>query len=215
MRRFPVHAVVLNHREGGDTLRCLDALGKVRYRRLTRLVVDNDWLMAGYGAYLGWLVSRNCFDDLDAPVEVVGMQDDGKATVGILFGGQSAEHSVSIRSARSVVEAIDRNRFALVLVAIDRTGRWFRQDERSFASIQEDVSESTADEVVPCEQSVQFAEGLREAGANYQLILVPDAPHSFDLHPPQQDLASSVLTFLEARLTRDAGRTRPSNRSRT
>jgi pyruvate dehydrogenase E1 component beta subunit len=45
-------------------------------RRTNRcLVVDNDWLMAGYGAYLGWLVSRNCFDDLDAPVEVVGMED--------------------------------------------------------------------------------------------------------------------------------------------
>jgi pyruvate dehydrogenase E1 component beta subunit len=39
------------------------------------VVVDNDWLMAGYGAYLAWLVSRNCFDDLDAPVEVVGMED--------------------------------------------------------------------------------------------------------------------------------------------
>jgi GT2 family glycosyltransferase len=41
MRRFPVHAVVLNHREATDTLRCLDALGRVRYRPLTRLVVDN------------------------------------------------------------------------------------------------------------------------------------------------------------------------------
>ena len=34
-------AVVLNHREGADSLRCLDALAKVRYRSLTRLVVDN------------------------------------------------------------------------------------------------------------------------------------------------------------------------------
>jgi GT2 family glycosyltransferase len=42
MRRFPVTAVVLNHREAIDTLRCLGALGKVRYRSLTRLVVDND-----------------------------------------------------------------------------------------------------------------------------------------------------------------------------
>jgi len=41
MTRFPVHAVVLNHREAIDTLRCLDALGRVRYRPLTRLVVDN------------------------------------------------------------------------------------------------------------------------------------------------------------------------------
>lgn len=41
MRRFPVWAVVLNNREASDTLRCLDALGKVGYRPLTRLVVDN------------------------------------------------------------------------------------------------------------------------------------------------------------------------------
>jgi GT2 family glycosyltransferase len=41
MRGFPVWAVVLNHREATDTLRCLGALGKVRYRPLTRLVVDN------------------------------------------------------------------------------------------------------------------------------------------------------------------------------
>ena len=42
MRGFPVWAVVLNHREATDTLRCLGALGKMRYRPLTRLVVDND-----------------------------------------------------------------------------------------------------------------------------------------------------------------------------
>jgi GT2 family glycosyltransferase len=36
-----VWAVVLNHRETIDTLRCLGALGKVRFRPLTRLVVDN------------------------------------------------------------------------------------------------------------------------------------------------------------------------------
>jgi GT2 family glycosyltransferase len=41
MKGFPVWAVVLNHREGADSLRCLAALRKVRYRRLTRLVVDN------------------------------------------------------------------------------------------------------------------------------------------------------------------------------
>ncbi len=41
MRSLPVWAVVLNHREGADSLRCLNALAKVRYRSLTRLVVDN------------------------------------------------------------------------------------------------------------------------------------------------------------------------------
>lgn len=41
MRQWPVTAVVLNYREATDTLRCLRALDKVRYRRLSRLVVDN------------------------------------------------------------------------------------------------------------------------------------------------------------------------------
>jgi GT2 family glycosyltransferase len=41
MKSFPVWAVVLNHREAADTIRCLRALDKVRYRRLTPLVVDN------------------------------------------------------------------------------------------------------------------------------------------------------------------------------
>jgi pyruvate dehydrogenase E1 component beta subunit len=39
------------------------------------VIVDNDWPVASFGAYLAWLVSRNCFDDLDAPVEVVSMED--------------------------------------------------------------------------------------------------------------------------------------------
>jgi len=39
------------------------------------VIVDNDWPVAGFGAYLGWLVSRRCFDQLDAPVELVCMED--------------------------------------------------------------------------------------------------------------------------------------------
>jgi pyruvate dehydrogenase E1 component beta subunit len=39
------------------------------------VVVDNDWPMASFGSYLGWLISKNCFDSLDAPVELVSMED--------------------------------------------------------------------------------------------------------------------------------------------
>ena len=49
--------------------------------------------------------------------------------VGILFGGRSAEHEVSLLSARNVVAALDRERFEPVLVGIDRDGRWLLQDE--------------------------------------------------------------------------------------
>ena len=48
-----------------------------------------------------------------------------KLRVGILFGGKSAEHEVSLQSALSVVDAIDSDKFEVVLIGIDRRGRWF------------------------------------------------------------------------------------------
>jgi len=77
------------------------------------------------------------------------MRGQDKLTVGILFGGRSAEHLISIRSARSVLEAIDRSRFDPVLIAIDRTGRWFLlRDETECASLETEGLDQSADEVV-------------------------------------------------------------------
>ncbi len=39
------------------------------------VVVDESWPMASVGSHVAWLVSRNCFDDLDAPVELVSSED--------------------------------------------------------------------------------------------------------------------------------------------
>ncbi|MDR2257669.1 MAG: D-alanine--D-alanine ligase [Treponema sp.] len=47
-----------------------------------------------------------------------------KITVGILFGGKSAEHEVSLQSAKNVYDAIDREKYHPVLIGIDKTGRW-------------------------------------------------------------------------------------------
>ena len=49
--------------------------------------------------------------------------------VGIIFGGRSAEHEVSILSARNVLAALDRTRFEPVLIGIDQDGRWLLQPE--------------------------------------------------------------------------------------
>ena len=43
----------------------------------------------------------------------------------LLFGGRSAEHEVSVVSARSVYAAIDRERYDVVLAGIDQQGRWY------------------------------------------------------------------------------------------
>lgn len=55
-----------------------------------------------------------------------------KTVVGILFGGKSAEHEISLLSAKNVYEAIDRTRFEPVLIGIDKTGRWFLEDRQKF-----------------------------------------------------------------------------------
>jgi len=48
-----------------------------------------------------------------------------KIRVGVLFGGKSSEHEVSLQSARNVIDAIDKNKYEVVPIGIDKTGRWF------------------------------------------------------------------------------------------
>lgn len=47
-----------------------------------------------------------------------------KLRVGLLFGGRSAEHDVSVVSARSVLAALDASKYEIVPIGITRDGRW-------------------------------------------------------------------------------------------
>lgn len=47
-----------------------------------------------------------------------------KIRVGILFGGRSGEHEVSLLSAASVLQAIDRSKYDVVPIGITKQGRW-------------------------------------------------------------------------------------------
>lgn len=51
-----------------------------------------------------------------------------KVRVGVLFGGRSAEHEVSLQSARSIIDAIDREKFDVVPIGISKQGQWFVKD---------------------------------------------------------------------------------------
>jgi D-alanine-D-alanine ligase len=55
-----------------------------------------------------------------------------KTRVAVIFGGKSAEHEVSLQSARSIVDAIDRRKYDVVLIGIDKSGRWHRFAESSY-----------------------------------------------------------------------------------
>lgn len=52
-----------------------------------------------------------------------------KQRIGVVFGGRSGEHEISIRSARSVVEQIDSNRYELIPLSITNDGAWLSPAE--------------------------------------------------------------------------------------
>lgn len=52
--------------------------------------------------------------------------------VGIIFGGRSAEHEVSLQSAQNIIASIDRKKYTPVLIGIGKDGTWFLFDESAY-----------------------------------------------------------------------------------
>ena len=55
-----------------------------------------------------------------------------KIRVGIIFGGRSAEHKISLLSAKNIVEAIDPEKYDVTLIGIDQNGRWHVAQSANF-----------------------------------------------------------------------------------
>jgi len=47
-----------------------------------------------------------------------------KLRIGVIFGGRSGEHEVSIRSAQAIIQAINQKKFDVVPIAINKEGKW-------------------------------------------------------------------------------------------
>lgn len=47
-----------------------------------------------------------------------------KIRVGVVFGGKSAEHEVSLQSAKNIINAIDKKKFDVSLIEVDKNGNW-------------------------------------------------------------------------------------------
>jgi D-alanine-D-alanine ligase len=69
-----------------------------------------------------------------------------KLRVAVVFGGKSGEHEVSLRSAASVIEALPKDKYDVVLVGITKTGRWVLGD--AAASLLAGQSEAPGERVV-------------------------------------------------------------------
>jgi D-alanine-D-alanine ligase len=90
-----------------------------------------------------------------------------KLRIGILFGGRSGEHEVSLLSAASILKAIDRKRYDVVPIAIDKQGRWLCGDQaqrllaspapaRLSATSEDDLEFATAAAVLRCGEPLQI-----------------------------------------------------------
>ena len=67
---------------------------------------------------------------------------ESKIRVGVFFGGKSAEHEISVQSAKNIVEALDGSKFIPTLIVIDRGSNWHELSEKQLANV-------TAVEIAP------------------------------------------------------------------
>ena len=55
-----------------------------------------------------------------------------KIRVAIIFGGKSAEHEISIISAKNVIDAIDKDKYETIPIGIDKDGSWYLNEQSKF-----------------------------------------------------------------------------------
>jgi D-alanine-D-alanine ligase len=93
-----------------------------------------------------------------------------KLRVGILFGGRSGDHEVSLLSAASVLKAIDRTRFEVVPIGITKDGRWLvsREAEQLLAGEYPDSSKLRAGDPQHTAPAALLAKG--------EGVIVPPVP---------------------------------------
>lgn len=99
--------------------------------------------------------------------------------VGVIFGGRSTEHEVSLQSARNIVDALDRERFDVTLIGIDKQGRWHINDEADYLVNAEDPARialppSQRDlALIPGRESGQLVEYARSSALDQLDVVFP------------------------------------------
>ncbi len=86
-----------------------------------------------------------------------------KLRVGVIFGGRSGEHEVSVRSAGSVIEAIDRKKYEVLPIAISQAGKW--------------LSPAEAARLLPSAAQTYLASGVMD-GEQTDVALLGDPSHT-------------------------------------
>jgi D-alanine-D-alanine ligase len=61
---------------------------------------------------------------------------------GLVFGGKSPEHEISILSARNIYKAIDQNKFEVILIGIAQNGKWYLESEANLLDTSCEIGKS-------------------------------------------------------------------------
>src|SRR5579872_6244510 len=112
-----------------------------------------------------------------------------KIRVGILFGGRSGEHEVSLLSAASVFNAIDKNKYEVVPIGITKQGRWVTaaDAERLLQGKFEDHTHLRAGDPDATPGAAVLAKG--------ESVVVPPEPHRHgSIAPFETDASAHALT---------------------
>ncbi|MGE5591160.1 MAG: D-alanine--D-alanine ligase family protein [Bacillota bacterium] len=125
-----------------------------------------------------------------------------KVRVGVIFGGRSGEHAVSLMSARSIMEAIDPERFEVVPIGITQEGRWLKTGD-PWKALREGISEQngvpvallgeTASPSVAAEATTRPDAAGRTDGPRVPAVVEPSLPTQAVSLTEQVDVVFPVL----------------------
>jgi D-alanine-D-alanine ligase len=121
-----------------------------------------------------------------------------KLRVGILFGGRSGEHEVSLLSAASVLNAIDKTKYEVVPIGITKDGRWLTAEhaERLLRGGKQAVKQPDKTGSLPTEKHLRAGDPEATPGAavlaSGESVVVPPEParREAGLAPFQTDAAT-------------------------
>lgn len=90
-----------------------------------------------------------------------------KIRVGVIFGGRSGEHEVSLRSAESIINALDKSRYEIVPIGITQQGRWLISRDATAMLPQAVMSSDSQQQVAIIGDPT--AQGLMHLGQNGEM----------------------------------------------
>jgi D-alanine-D-alanine ligase len=85
-----------------------------------------------------------------------------KLGIAVLFGGRSGEHEVSLASARSIMQAMDKSKYDIYPIGIDKVGRWLTSGD-PMALLSSGSTSPTTDALTLSENSRELVPGISRA----------------------------------------------------